>query len=99
MKKLLIFLGLAFMVLIVVGIASLVYVTINQSTRDKATKQYVNDVKLVVPLPCGPGLAAQDLAGVCRAIPKSTSGALEAVSAPNSLGMKVQNQSKSAPKK
>jgi len=35
---------------------------------------------LPIPADCGPGLAATDLAGNCRAKPHATMGALEAVS-------------------
>jgi hypothetical protein len=43
-------------------------------------------------LPCGSGLAAQDLAGVCRAKPKPTPGALEAVGEIKSSETKTQTK-------
>lgn len=38
-----------------------------------------NEARIVMPSPCVPGLAAQDLAGVCRSTPNPSPGALEAV--------------------
>jgi hypothetical protein len=49
----------------------------NPPTNVKATSS--NEARIVMPSPCGPGLAAQDLAGVCRSTPNPSPGALEAV--------------------
>jgi len=74
---------------IIVSIVSVLLVVIvvtlkvtHNSDDDPPTNVKVtssNEARIVMPSPCGPGLAAQDLAGVCRSTPNPSPGALEAV--------------------
>jgi hypothetical protein len=82
MKKFLVFLGVVLLVLIAVGIARLVTGPAKENARGKQGLESTQSARVANPLvtsPCGPGLAAQDLAGVCRAKPSPTPGALEAM--------------------
>ena len=82
MKKLIVFLGVALLALIAFGIARLVTGPAKEHERGKQGLESAPSARLTSPpviLPCGPGLAAQDLAGVCRAKPNPTPGALEAM--------------------
>ena len=78
MKKILVFLGVVLLVLIAIGIARLATGPAKENAHGIESKQPVPVVNPPAPLPCGSGLAAQDLAGVCRAKPNPTPGALEA---------------------
>jgi hypothetical protein len=79
MKKNLVFLGVVLPVLIAVGIARLATGPAMEIAHGIERKQPVHVVNPRTSSPCGSGLAAQDLAGVCRAKPNPTPGALEAV--------------------
>ena len=79
MKKILVFLGAVLLALIAVGIARLATGPAKENAHGIESKQPVHVVKPPASSPCGSGLAAQDLAGVCRAKPNPTPGALEAV--------------------
>lgn len=82
MKKFLVLLGVVSLALIAVGSAHLATASANVASPS-------------APLPCGPGLAAQDLAGVCRSKPNPTPGALEVVGERNSIKMKIQSKPQS----
>jgi hypothetical protein len=79
MKKILVFLGIVSLALIAVGIPRLASGPAKKNTLGIEGTPSANVASLPAPLPCGSGLAAQDLAGVCRAKPNPTPGALEAV--------------------
>ena len=90
MKKFLVFLGVVLLVLIVVGIARLATGPAKENAHGIESRQPVHVINPPVSLPCGSGLAAQDLAGVCRAKPNPTPGALEAVGELRPSEMKTQ---------
>jgi hypothetical protein len=79
MKKILVFLGVVLLMLSADGIARLATGPAKENAHGTESKQPVHVVNPPVSLPCGSRLAAQDLAGVCRAKPNPTPGALEAV--------------------
>ncbi|MDH3309623.1 MAG: hypothetical protein OEM95_02900 [Gammaproteobacteria bacterium] len=98
MKKFIIFLGVALLALIAFGIARLVTGPVKEHERGKQGLESTPSARLVSPpviSPCGPGLASQDLAGVCRAKPNPTPGALEALGELNPTEMKIQSKSRS----
>ncbi|HSD97783.1 MAG TPA: hypothetical protein VLB06_11665 [Sulfuricaulis sp.] len=90
MKKILVFLGVGFLMLSADGIARLASGPAKENAHGIESKQPVYVVNPPVSSPCGSGLAAQDLAGVCRAKPKPTPGALEAVGELKSSKTKTQ---------
>ena len=90
MKKLLVFLGIILLALIAVGIARLATGPAKETAHGIESKQAVHVASPPAPLPCGSGLAAQNLAGVCRAKPNPTPGALEAVGELKRSEMKIQ---------
>ena len=92
MKKNLVFLGVVLLVLIAVGIARLATGPAMENAHGIESKQPVHVVNPPASLPCGSGLAAQDLAGVCRAKPNPTPGALEAVGELKSSETKTQTK-------
>lgn len=79
MKKILVFLGLVLLALIAAGIVRLATGPAKENARGVEMKQPAHVPSPPAPLPCGSGLAAQDLAGVCRAKSNPTPGALEAI--------------------
>ena len=95
MKHFLILLGVVFVALILAGVARITTVAFKGTVLEKQNKQYIDYASTGTPLPCGPGLAAQDLAGVCRRKPNPTPGALEAIGDPNSGEPKIQSKSTS----
>lgn len=100
MKRYIIFLGVVLVALIAIGIAHLVSEHAKENARGKESLQSTPSPRVVSPpviSPCGPGLAAQDLAGVCRAKPNPTPGALEAMR--ETKQSKIKNQSKSTSEK
>ena len=92
MQKFLVFLGVVLLALIAVGIARLASGPAKENAHGTESTQSANIVSPSVPLPCGSGLAAQDLAGVCRAKPNPTPGALEAVGELKSSETKTQTK-------
>lgn len=81
MKKALVLLGVALLVFAVFVFPRIPTVTVKGKSLETKREPRVMSVPAAVPSPCGPGLAAQDLAGHCRARPKPTPGALEAIGA------------------
>ena len=57
MKHLLIFLGVVFLALIVIGVARIATVAVKGNVLEKQNKQYIDYASPGTPLPCGPGLA------------------------------------------
>jgi hypothetical protein len=90
MKKILVFLGVVLLALIAVGVARLATGPAKENAHGIESTQSANVARPAAPLPCGSGLAAQDLAGVCRAKPNPTPGALEAVGELRSSERKTQ---------
>jgi hypothetical protein len=82
MKKFLVFLGIVLLALIAVDSARLATAPAKENAHGIESTQSANAANPPAPLPCGSGLAAQDLAGVCRSKPNPTPGALEAVGEP-----------------
>jgi hypothetical protein len=82
MKKFLVLLGVVSLALIAVGSARFATAPAKENAHEAKSTQSANVARPPAPLPCGSGLAAQDLAGVCRSKPKPTPGALEAVGKP-----------------
>jgi hypothetical protein len=95
MKKFLVLLGVVSLALIAVGSARLATASAKENAHGTESTQSANVASPPAPLPCGPGLAAQDLAGVCRSKPNPTPGALEAVGERNSIKMKIQSKPQS----
>jgi HAMP domain-containing protein len=98
MKRFIVFLGVVLLALFAFGIARLVTGPAQEHERGKQSLESTPSARLTSPpviLPCGPGLAAQDLAGVCRAKPNPTPGALEAVGELIPTEMKIQSKSRS----
>jgi hypothetical protein len=95
MKKILVFLGVVLLALIAVGIARLATGPAKENAHGIESTQSVHAANPPATLPCGSGLAAQDLAGVCRAKPNPTPGALEAVGERNPIKMKIQSKPQS----
>ena len=90
MKEFLVFFGLLLLVVIAVGIARLVSGPAEENAHKTERTQSASVVSPPALLPCGSGLAAQDLAGACRAKPNPTPGALEAVDERNPIKMTIQ---------
>jgi hypothetical protein len=98
MKKFIVFLGVALLALIAFGIARLVTGPAMEHERGKQGLESTPSARLASPpviSPCGPGLASQDLAGVCRAKPNPTPGALEAVGERDPIEIKIQSTPRS----
>jgi hypothetical protein len=90
MKKIFVFFGVVIPALIAVGSARLATAAAKENAHGTESTQLANIASPPAPLPCGHGLAAQDLAGVCRSKPNPTPGALEAVGEPWPSEMKAQ---------
>jgi hypothetical protein len=90
MKKFLVLLGVVSLALIAVGSARLAAAPAKENAHGTEGTQSAKVARPPAPLPCGPGLTAQDLAGVCRSKPNPTPGALEAVGEPWPSEMKTQ---------
>lgn len=82
MNKSIVALGAVLLALTAIGIARLATVPAKEDALDKDAKERIHSTQVVRPpvvSPCGPELAAQDLAGTCRGKSGSTTGALEIV--------------------
>jgi len=79
MKKISIIIGIVAILFIVITVTR--KVTHNNDVYPPTNVKELsgNETRILTPSPCGPGLAAQDLAGVCRSTPNPSPGALEAV--------------------
>lgn len=95
MKKFLVFLGVTLLVLFAIGIARLITVPLKENAPGMENRQVAHVANPPASLPCGSGLAAQDLAGVCRSKPNPTPGALEAIGELRPKEMKIQSKSPS----
>jgi len=99
MKKKFVVLGVAALVSVVLAATRMSTVSLNGKPPDQEQRSKIATITSAPPSPCGPGLAAQDLAGNCRARPNPTPGALEAVSAPRQAMAKTPAQAKPKPVK
>lgn len=79
MKKTFIIVVIVSVMLVVIVVTLKVTHNVNNYQPTNLKVMSGNESRILKQLPCGPGLAAQDLAGDCRSTPNSTPGALEAV--------------------
>jgi hypothetical protein len=79
MKKISIIIGIIAVMLIVIAVTRKVTHNNDVYPSTNVKEMSANESRILIPSPCGPQLAAQDLAGGCRSTPNSTPGALEAV--------------------
>jgi len=99
MKKKFVMLGVAALASVVLAAIRMSTVSVNGKSADAEQRSKIAIITTAPPSPCGPGLAAQDLAGHCRARPNPTPGALEAVSAPRQAMAKTPAPAKPKPMK
>jgi hypothetical protein len=89
MKKVFVLFGVAILVITAIGLSRVVPIAVDGSPPAPKPNSATIRAQPAPTPPCGPGLAAQDLAGNCRARPNPTPGALEAVSAPRQATAKT----------
>ena len=99
MKKKFVILGAAALASMILAVSRMPTVAVKGKSADTEQRSKIAIITSAPPSPCGPGLAAQDLAGNCRARPNPTPGALEAVSAPRQAMAKTPAPAKPKPVK